>query len=118
MECSYTGRHVPPASFALHHEQLSSLNSEGHQNQHRRTQGESKEEATPALRPGFSCVERERNAPARRPLRPGTPPASANSSYSLAAATFGSRGHFRFEVHRNCDVERCTSIQMTDYHPT
>ena len=50
-ECCYTGRHVPPASFALHYEQLSSLNSEGHQNQHRRTQGESPEEAIPAVRP-------------------------------------------------------------------
>jgi hypothetical protein len=44
----HTGRHVPPASFALHYEQLSSLNSEGHQNQHRRIHGESTEEATPA----------------------------------------------------------------------
>jgi len=48
-ECCYTGRHVPPASFALDHEPLSSLNSEGHQNQHRRTQGESPEKAIPAV---------------------------------------------------------------------
>jgi hypothetical protein len=46
-ECCYTGRHVPPASFALHYEQLSSLNSEGHQNQHRRIHGESLGGATP-----------------------------------------------------------------------
>jgi hypothetical protein len=42
-EYCYTGRHISPASFALYYEQLSSLNSKGHQNQFRRTQGESPE---------------------------------------------------------------------------
>ena len=54
-ECSYTGRHVPPASFALHHEQLSSLNSEGHQNQCRRIYSESLHEA-PASGGGFRAL--------------------------------------------------------------
>ena len=48
----HTGRHVPPASFALHYEQLSSLNSEGHQNQHKRIYGESKEDANPGYLAG------------------------------------------------------------------
>jgi hypothetical protein len=58
-ELRYTGRHVPPASFALHHEQLASLYSEGHQNQHRRTEAEHTDKTTPVLRPRFSCVEHD-----------------------------------------------------------